>query len=778
MYSINGRSFLLRDLWRILFPVLILLCSQNSVADAGNNDSLYSSEYSDFLYEINEIQFRGNSNIKDFELLLLINSTVTDKSPVFGILDFYYTNMRHNPYSPTTILSYIEELAEEHTGEIKYFNKPVAEDDAASVRSYYNMLGFHEARVEYSFFPSDESESNILRFTVYEGPRYTVDSIYVELPDGISENIKGGKRLHEHIEGLYNLSGKPFNEDLVIRQVQLIDYEFKNNGYYFTEYKILPVKIDSLAKTDDIYIVFEPGRRQTIGKTEYINTDTSDFTRKISTRVKKRYSRIKPGNIYRIGDIEETEQNFNTLGFFEKIHIDTFDIDAPDTLNFRIKTKLGNRYELDAGLFLNHTPADNNVNSGIEGLFTFRNPFGGAEEMVYYGNITAKDINNFVTTRKFEGKLGVNFFQQMIWYVNGSTIGGAGNIEYSRNNMDGFLVDHWYLPKISFPWYLKKYTHFNKITFNISLEGEYPLESDIGIDSTTVDNANTNIIRRMVFFETLKKYWSADEGFRLWSGAIAGISAIGDHRNHPFSPTHGHYTAINIEGAGLLGIAEFANIHVTHRQFAFQKHHRNIVHAYQINIGKIFYDRSNTDKYVPFESQYFAGGAGSNRGWAARELHASDIRPVREASSSADTMLTEERYRKISNIYGNSGLFEVSYELRYNFIKHSGLADIKTDRISNFGLVWFVDIGNAYGWFIDENDKPDDKTFSAGARYFFENLAVASGLGIRYDTPIGPIRLDFGVPLYGPVFGKDDLIFRRARPLSDIKIHFGIGHSF
>jgi outer membrane protein assembly factor BamA len=775
MKDMNGRKNQFRGESRFLFLFFSFAILSLPLLAEHSEMKLYPSEYSDYLYEINEIRFEGNENIKDFELQLLINSTVTDKSPVFGIMDYYYTNMRNNEYSPVSMLKYIEELAEQYQNEIIFFNEPVAEDDAASIASYYNILGFHEIEVDYTFRPDSTEIKNILTFYIKEGPRYKVKKVDIR---GL-ETVDGGKRYRDYLRDVERQVGKEYNEDILIETVGKLNYEVKNSGYFYSKYKILPVWSDEEDKTDIINVIFEPGLKQTIGECKYVNSDTTSKTRDIATSVKMRYSKIYPGKTYRISAVQETEKNLNNPGLFEKVYVDTFNITAPDTLNFMIATQLANRYEVDAGIFLNHTPADNNVNSGMEGRFTFMNPFGGGEEMVFYGNITAKDVNNLITSRKFEGKLGMNFFQYTIWYVNRTMIGGAGNIEYSKNNMDGFLVDHWYLPKISFPWYLKKYTHFNKITFNLSLEGEYPRQSTIGLDSSFVDKENTNVVRRLVFFETLDDYWNEPgAGFRLWSGAIAGISVIGDHRNHPFSPTHGFYTSMNLEAAGALGIAEFVNIHLTHRQYAFQKHHKNIVHAYQFNIGKIFYDRNDESKYVPFESQYFCGGAGSNRGWSARELHASDITPVNDGSSSADSMLTPEKYRRLSNIYGNSGIFEGSYELRYNFIKHSGLADINKDRISSFGLVAFLDIGNAYGWFIDENDKPEEKTFASNVSYFLENIAVGSGLGIRYETPIGPLRLDFGFPVYGPVAGKDKLIFNRSKPFEDMKIHFGIGHAF
>ena len=73
-------------------------------------EDLIKSDYSGYLYEIDEIRLVGNTHLKEFELLLLINSTVSRKSPIFGLLDYYNTNMKRNPYSPVSAVYYLDNL--------------------------------------------------------------------------------------------------------------------------------------------------------------------------------------------------------------------------------------------------------------------------------------------------------------------------------------------------------------------------------------------------------------------------------------------------------------------------------------------------------------------------------------------------------------------------------------------------------------------------------------------------------------------------------------------
>ncbi|MDY6952871.1 MAG: BamA/TamA family outer membrane protein, partial [Thermodesulfobacteriota bacterium] len=100
---------------------------------------------------------------------------------------------------------------------------------------------------------------------------------------------------------------------------------------------------------------------------------------------------------------------------------------------------------------------------------------------------------------------------------------------------------------------------------------------------------------------------------------------------------------------------------------------------------------------IPADERFYAGGGGSIRGYPFQT-----VGPI-----EGDEPL------------GGRSLFELSTELRVKV----------THRI---GLVAFLDGGTAF-----EATSPD----------FSETLRWGTGLGLRYFTPIGPFRLDVGVPL-------------------------------
>ena len=119
---------------------------------------------------------------------------------------------------------------------------------------------------------------------------------------------------------------------------------------------------------------------------------------------------------------------------------------------------------------------------------------------------------------------------------------------------------------------------------------------------------------------------------------------------------------------------------------------------------------------IPATRRFFLGGGGSIRGYEYR---------------SVGPEIGGE-------VVGGLSFFETSLELRFRV----------TDTI---GIVPFIDAGAAY-----EDPIPD----------FSEDIRVGAGIGLRYYTPLGPLRFDVAVPL-NPDDGDSGFAF-----------YVGLGQSF
>jgi len=116
--------------------------------------------------------------------------------------------------------------------------------------------------------------------------------------------------------------------------------------------------------------------------------------------------------------------------------------------------------------------------------------------------------------------------------------------------------------------------------------------------------------------------------------------------------------------------------------------------ATRLKVGGIY--SYGTSTQVPFNVRFFAGGAGSVRGFPLNQLG-----PL----------------NRDGDAIGGMGLLEGSTELRFPLF-------------GEFGAALFTDFGNV---------------FRSAFTYRLDALRYTVGPGIRYNTPVGPIRLDVGL---------------------------------
>ena len=168
--------------------------------------------------------------------------------------------------------------------------------------------------------------------------------------------------------------------------------------------------------------------------------------------------------------------------------------------------------------------------------------------------------------------------------------------------------------------------------------------------------------------------------------------------------------------------------------------------VFHIGMG-IAYPYGNS-QVLPFEKRYFSGGPNSVRGWSVRSLGPGSYK------GTNDNM---------------------------NYINHSG--DIKLDMNIEYRthLFWkfngaaFIDAGNI--WNIREYEGQEEGTFRFNR--FYKQLAVAYGLGIRFDLDYLIIRFDGGMKAVNPMLtGKDKYPFIRPNFNRDFAFHFAVGYPF
>jgi len=151
---------------------------------------------------------------------------------------------------------------------------------------------------------------------------------------------------------------------------------------------------------------------------------------------------------------------------------------------------------------------------------------------------------------------------------------------------------------------------------------------------------------------------------------------------------------------------------------------------------------------MPFEEQYFGGGANDIRAWMVRTL--------------------------------GPGSYEVTDT---SFINQTADIKLEANMEYRFKLFWilegalFVDAGNIWT-FREDIDRP-------GAQFkfnkFIDDIAVGTGLGLRFDIKFVLLRADFGLKLRDPQITKGTKWIPLSRPYNmrdDFTMVFGIGYPF
>ncbi len=196
-----------------------------------------------------------------------------------------------------------------------------------------------------------------------------------------------------------------------------------------------------------------------------------------------------------------------------------------------------------------------------------------------------------------------------------------------------------------------------------------------------------------------------DDKYYLWS---LFPSITYDTRNSYFNPTRGEYARWQVEG----GYASGENAdYFTNTTIELRKYHQGFFKKNTFAYRAVFGIQSDSTK----ESQrYWIGGSSTLRGY-------------------------------------DGGTFRGTR-------KFTGTIENRTEFNDVLGGVLFFDFGRAWDYKgIDEGYHRDEK--------MPDGIAMAAGVGLRINTPMGPLRFDFGWPI------RDD-------EESGMQFYFNMGQSF
>jgi outer membrane protein assembly complex protein YaeT len=247
---------------------------------------------------------------------------------------------------------------------------------------------------------------------------------------------------------------------------------------------------------------------------------------------------------------------------------------------------------------------------------------------------------------------------------------------------------------------------------------------------------------------------------------IISANLIQDRRDDPTDAHRGIYNSIDVGIAGRFFGGRNDFFRVLGRNATYHRIGEKMVLARQVSVGLIpaFGSKPNTTDpdSIPLAERFFGGGTDSMRGFPQNQAGPRDF--------------------QTGFPLGGSALFFNNTELRFPLLG------------DNIGGVLFEDFGNVFATPGDISfrfSQPKTVSSTGETDYDFNYMVHAAGFGIRYRTPIGPVRLDLAYSINPPRYNGfkgsfQDLLNctaagtceRAPQQISHFQFFFSIGQTF
>ncbi len=249
----------------------------------------------------------------------------------------------------------------------------------------------------------------------------------------------------------------------------------------------------------------------------------------------------------------------------------------------------------------------------------------------------------------------------------------------------------------------REYTDYSRKLTGADIKGGYPISDSIG----TFMMYKYEI--KDIYQPTLEymAYHLTDPGnYPLGETTTSAVYSSISHNNTDYrmDPSLGFINSLSAEFAGLGGDNKFARFITDHTYF--HPIYKKLIASTKLTLGYI----SEVGQPIPIDEKFYLGGIGSLRGYESRTV------------SPTKTAFTKDINGNLTNsrIYlgGENELFG-NVEVTFPLLAEAGLKG-----------VMFFDYGNS---------------FTTTSEAF--PLLSSYGFGIRWSSPIGPLRLEYGIPL-------------------------------
>lgn len=725
---------------------------------------------------ITEIDFQGNTRTPDATISQAIQSKVggrenadtvrADIKTLFKLGQFEDIKVESTPKGGGVALTYIfvekpliidvgfqgnkklktDDLRKEVT--IKTYS-PLDEKDvsdtAEKIREAYAKKGYYLVRVDYHQESTAPGEAKLI-FDIQEN-----QGVIIRRIDFVGNKVFSDKELRKNVRtkkksalSFLTSSGK-YNEDQLKQDALMLTFFYLNHGYLKVKVQQPDVSISKDKRF--LFITFQvtEGKQYKIGSfgmSGDILTTKDELMRDLKT---------KPGDIYNQRNLEEDLQllsdKYGDEGYaYANIVPQTVPNDETLTADINLAIEKGKRITIERiNITGNTTTRDKVIRREMKlkeddryserllresrmrlmqlGYFeevNFATPRGSRDDTMEI-DITVKEK----PTGSFNIGAGFSSIEHFIFTASvskenffGYGISGMVSAELSKKRQffmlsarDPYFLDSQWI--VGMEGYRNSYDYldFKRVATGGSLSIGHRFfdnwTAELGYLGEEVQLSNFSYAVPQMFRTNASGLTSA-----------LNLTILRDTRDNRIVPRQGTFMNLTneVSGAKLGGDNDFYR--VNYRFMAYEPVFKKKLVFKQF--ARIGYIDSLNDQPVPLFERFFAGGPNSLRGY-----YPNNVGPTIRIPSSPSG--PEDYF-----VYGGNKLLIFIGEIEYWVYDPAGIS-----------LVAFFDAGNAYA----ENEN-----------YSVKNLRMDYGFGLRWNSPMGPMRFEWGIPI-NPRPNDDKVVF-------------------
>ena len=578
------------------------------------------------------------------------------------------------------------------------FSQDLLKRSVNNLAALYRNAGFKDVQVQPEVV--DREPQVDVNFEIAEGEPTLVESLKIE--GNTSQRIESLAP-----DGLNLEQGQPYSRARLDKDRNQIVASYLNLGYLNVDFKSTVNPVADNSQLVSVSYLIEEGPQAKIGPVAYLGRQ---YTRQSFVR---RNTDLQPGAPLSQGKLLESESNLYNLGTFDWANvIPRKPIKDQDQEEVLVKVHEAKRNSLSYGWGFESTPRSGSLSTGVVAL---------------PGIPTVGLPPEFQVIQK-------NIFSPL------------GSLEYSRLNLRGrgetasiatylsrldqkasFTYLHPQLRGLSWSglWSVSLERTTQNPLFTARLgQGSFQIER-------ILDTAKTKRLQfRYLFQRTALTHLliqnfviPADQSVR---SSMLSTSFVRDTRDKPLDAHKGVFQTVDFGVSPKL----IGSSHNVIRFFGQSSYYRQVkpwmVWANNIRLGMVM---SFSGSHVPLSQRFFSGGSDSLRGFPLNGAGPQGVATLCTQENDPTTCTTQ-----ITVPVGGHQLFILNSEGRFPIPLKKGL-----------GGVIFYDGGNVYD--------------RINVRRLLSDYSNTVGFGIRYQTPLGPVRVDIGRNL-NPVTGlKSTQIF-------------------